>query len=88
MLSVDEPITLITKDGDRITTTAKFKNLCSLVANILQDSDQSEEIPLTQIPTAHLNRILEYSEHHNFIAPEPVEKPLKTGKLDQIISDP
>ncbi|CAG9312822.1 unnamed protein product [Blepharisma stoltei] len=88
MASENSPITFVTKEGDRVQSISKFKNLSILVKNVIEDCEQGEDIPIAQVSTNMLNRILEYAQHHDFIPPEPLEKPLKTSKIEEILSDP
>ena len=60
-------ITLVSKEGTKFTTSILMADLCTLIQNVLQDYQETEEIPLPHVSSALLELILSYANHHNFI---------------------
>ncbi|CAG9319998.1 unnamed protein product [Blepharisma stoltei] len=83
----DQLITLVTKEGTKITTSHNFKNLSNLIQNVLEDSGPNEEIPIEYVSEDTLRRILEFAEHHQFIAPAPPKKPIPSRDISKAIED-
>ena len=42
----DTTLTLVCKEGEKVTARAQFADMSALVKNIVEDSGVSEEIPL------------------------------------------
>lgn len=79
-------ITLITKGGERVQVPAEISELSILIQNVLEDGSYEEEIPIEFVPFRTLQSILEYCEHHTYICPPAIERPVRTS-LAESVSD-
>lgn len=80
-------ITLVSKEGTKFTTSILMADLCTLIQNVLQDYQETEEIPLPHVSSALLELILSYANHHNFKAPDPPRRPISSKLLGECLSD-
>ena len=81
-------ITLVAKDGEKVVTDQRIKEFSVLIKNIVEDSGIQEEIPLVSVTKAILDKIIEYCQHHSYIVPPPIKKPIPTDKIEDAVSDP
>ena len=59
-----------------------------LFRDIFEDNDDpDEDIPLDQIPSKFLGKILEYCQHYDFKKVPNIPKPLPSNDLAQCIPD-
>ena len=52
-----------------------------------KDCGIEDEIPLTNVSSKCLKKVLEYCEHHRKDEPEEIPKPLKTCNLAELVSE-
>ena len=52
-----------------------------------KDCGIEDEIPLTNVSSKCLKKVLEYCEHHRKDEPEEIPKPLKTCKSGEILTN-
>lgn len=75
-------ITLVTNDGERIQTDSRIKTMSKMLETLEIESGQDTPV---DISASNLNQILEFCMAHNWEAPEPAAKPLKSIVLKEII---
>lgn len=80
-------IILVSNQNDKFEITEEGADLNVLVKSIVEEYDGDCEIPLINIDTACLVKIIEFSEYHAKIPMDNIEKPLKSPNLKNIISD-
>ncbi|KAF4727623.1 suppressor of kinetochore protein mutant, partial [Perkinsus olseni] len=56
-------------------------NSSSLIVNMVEDGGVDEEIPLPNVKTAILAKVIEYCKHHKDNPPDEITKPLKSTSL-------
>lgn len=83
----DQQITLVTKEGTKVTTREAFRNLSNLINNVLEDSGVEEEIPI-DVSFDVLQHILHFADHHNFQHAAPPKKPVPSNDIAQALEDP
>lgn len=54
---------------------------CPLARNMVDDSGTDEEIPLPNVKTAILSKVIDYCKYHKDSPPEEIQKPLKSTNL-------
>ena len=81
-------LTLITKDGLRVSVDARLQGLSSLLQHLIEDSSPHSPIPLPWISSHILYKIIQYCQHHSYIVPPPIKKPIPTDKTEDAASDP
>ena len=83
----DEMIELISKDNLTLKVPKQFILMSQLIKDMLEEDDEDEEvkIPIPNVDSKALAKVIEYcKEHYNNRAHE-IEKPLK-GNLEDVIS--
>merc|ERR1719301_323959 len=55
--------------------------MSTLVKNMVEDSGADEEIPLPNVKTAILSKVLDYCKFHKDAPPAEIQKPLKSANL-------
>ena len=55
--------------------------MSQLVKNMVEDSGADEEIPLPNVKTAILSKVLDYCKLHKDAPPAEIQKPLKSANL-------
>ncbi|KAL4472600.1 hypothetical protein ABPG74_018549 [Tetrahymena malaccensis] len=76
---------LILKNDQRVEVDPRFKNVSVLVKE-LSETNNGEDIPISQISTEMLNIILDYCKRHNWNPPK-VSKPLQSAELSKNLSE-
>mmetsp|Transcript_30518 Transcript_30518/g.34688 ORF Transcript_30518/g.34688 Transcript_30518/m.34688 type:complete len:181 (+) Transcript_30518:160-702(+) len=84
---MSDTVTLVSKEGEKIEVSSKITAMSGLIKNIIEDQDSKEDIVFDAISTVTLNRIVNYCQHHEFINPEPLKKPLPSNKLEDFLGD-
>merc|ERR1711964_632404 len=62
---------------------AGVASLSNLVKNMIADSGTSEVIPLPNVSSDTLKKIIAYMEYHKDAAPAEIPKPLKSAQLQE-----
>jgi len=76
MIFEEKQIVLVSKEGDRFQSTSRLANMSSLIKNIVEEEMTDEVIPLHQISSNMLSKMLEFAQHHSYLPPEPPKKPV------------
>ena len=75
-MSTSNPVTLVSKEGEKFVTNEKAVERSKLIKNLLQDYPEEAEIPLTEVKTKTLKKIKEYLEYYQDKEPAPIPTPL------------
>lgn len=75
-------ITLVTKDNQRIQADVRIKTLSKMLETL--EIEEGQDTPV-DVSANDLNQILEFCMAHNWEAPDPAVKPLKSKNFDEII---
>ena len=68
-----------------ISVREDVANKSVLIKNMIEDTGGDEDIPLPNLSTHILQKIIEYCEYHKNDQPDEIEKPLKTTNLAEIV---
>merc|ERR1719436_1829777 len=75
------PLKLRSSQGEIFEVECGVACMSTLVKNMVDDSGTDEEIPLPNVKTAILSKVLDYCKHHKDHPPEEISKPLKSINL-------
>ena len=56
-----------------------------LIKNMVEDSGTDEEIPLPNVKSAILEKVIEYCRHYRDQIPPEIEKPLKSAVMQDVV---
>ena len=74
-------IRLRSGQGDVFEVDVVSAGMSTLIQNMIEDGGADEEIPLPNVKSAILAKIVEYCKHHKDSPPEEIAKPLKSSNL-------
>jgi len=61
--------------------------MSQLIKNMVEDSGTDETIPLPNVKSNILKKVIEYCRHHKDNPPEEIVKPLKSANLSEVVSE-
>ncbi|CAK0838284.1 unnamed protein product [Prorocentrum cordatum] len=76
-----ELLKLKSSQGEVFEVEPEVACMSTLIKNMVDDSGTDEEIPLPNVKTAILSKVLDYCKYHKDNAPEEIQKPLKSTSL-------
>ena len=77
---------LVSSEGQTFEVEESVATNSQLIKNMVEDSGTDEEIPLPNVKSAILEKVIEYCRHLKEEAPSEIEKPLKTQVMQYIVS--
>mmetsp|Transcript_51189 Transcript_51189/g.136369 ORF Transcript_51189/g.136369 Transcript_51189/m.136369 type:complete len:165 (+) Transcript_51189:118-612(+) len=78
-----EQLKLKSSQGEVFEVEPEVACMSTLIKNMVDDSGTDEEIPLPNVKTAILSKVLDYCKYHKDNAPEEIQKPLKSTNLEE-----
>lgn len=89
-LGLDEKVggdmTFKSMDGLSLVISRTNASLSELIQTTLESDPTAEEASL-QVSGAILQRVVDYLNHHQGVAPAEIEKPLTSAKMEDVCSD-
>lgn len=79
-------ISLVSNDGQKFELESEAAKASKLIANTLEDSSETEEIPIEQVTGTILAKVIDYLKHIAEQPPTKIEKPLK-GEFNECVND-
>ncbi|EKX73059.1 conserved hypothetical protein [Theileria equi strain WA] len=87
MSSSKKLVTLVSSEGVSCSVNRDVICMSNVIKNILSEiDDESEPIPLPNIKTRVLNKIIEYCKYHYNNPPSQIPQPLKSAQLNEVVS--
>eukprot|EP00742_Colponemidia_sp_Colp-10_P005848 GILJ01006256.1.p1 GENE.GILJ01006256.1~~GILJ01006256.1.p1 ORF type:complete len:200 (-),score=44.79 GILJ01006256.1:127-672(-) len=77
---------LVSQDNDVFEVEKDVACQSQLVKNMVEDSGVDEEIPVPNVKTPVLAKVIEYCRHHRTTPAVEIEKPLKSANLREVVS--
>lgn len=88
-IAAKDTVKLVTQSGVTYTTTRRIVQQSALITSMLEDDkddDEIPEIPLLDMTDQTMKLVMSFLEHHAEDPAKEIEKPIKTNKLDEIVS--
>lgn len=82
-----DQITLVSSEGTKFQVSSRLSQLSGFIDRVLQDYNASEEILLKSVNAQALQRIIDYSTHHNFSPPSRLKKPVVSNQIRENFTD-
>eukprot|EP00761_Pharyngomonas_kirbyi_P011151 gb/GECH01011176.1/.p1 GENE.gb/GECH01011176.1/~~gb/GECH01011176.1/.p1 ORF type:complete len:161 (+),score=31.30 gb/GECH01011176.1/:1-483(+) len=81
-------VELISKDNETFKVKREICSLSGLLSDMLEDTeaDDTPSIPVPNVESKALKKVIEYCEYHNNNRADEIEKPLK-GKIEDVICE-
>eukprot|EP00753_Platysulcus_tardus_P015591 PLAT5111.1.p2 GENE.PLAT5111.1~~PLAT5111.1.p2 ORF type:complete len:179 (+),score=73.71 PLAT5111.1:32-538(+) len=81
-------VSLVSKDGDKFEVEREVAVMSELVAAMLaESSDEDQEIPLPNVKSSVLAKVISYCKYHKDRPPEEIEKPLKSANMHEVVCE-
>jgi S-phase kinase-associated protein 1 len=81
----EEVLTLVSRDGKRISITHTLAKVCDYLKNVIDTDSSVVEIELNQIDSVVIEKILEWLKYHEKTPPKDIPRPLPTSHLENIV---
>ncbi|CAE7277227.1 fpaB-1 [Symbiodinium pilosum] len=76
-----DKLKLKSSQGEIFEVEPEVATMSTLIKNMVEDSGTDEEIPLPNVKTAILSKVIDYCKYHKDNPPEEIQKPLKSTNL-------
>lgn len=78
-------ITLVSSDGDRVQISEKAARRSQLIKGIVDDYPDDPEVPLHNVKSDILQKIVLYLENYKDSEPREIEKPLPSNNFNECV---
>ena len=84
---MEDSIKLITKEGKEIEITKKEAELSELLKAAINDNPKETSFPLNELDEKSAEKIKEYLNHLNGVAPPEIEKPIISNEMKNLTDE-
>jgi S-phase kinase-associated protein 1 len=85
--SSGDDIVFISQEGERFAVGRRVAHMSELVRTLTEDSGSSEEVPLMDVKSPVLAKVIEFCSHHVDNKLPEIEKPLRSANLADIVPE-
>jgi S-phase kinase-associated protein 1 len=78
-------ITLVSSDGDKYQISEKAARRSQLIKGIIDDYPDDPEVPLHNVKSHILQKIIAYLEYYKDAEPKEIEKPLPSNNFNECV---
>ena len=89
-LGEDEGVlNLVSQEGDKFEVEKKFAKISELVNTMISEDDDEEqqEIPLPNVKSQSLGKVIEFCKHYSEDPMNEIEKPLKSANMNEVVQE-
>jgi S-phase kinase-associated protein 1 len=79
-------IDLVSSDGLRFSVQREVACMSQLLRTMLEGDSKETEIPLKEVRGSELKKIVEYMNHHHGNMPDPIDRPIKSSRLEDFVT--
>ena len=76
---------LVSAEGNTYEVEENVACKSQLIKNMVEDAGTAEEIPLPNVKSEILEKVIEYARHYKDSNPQEIEKPLKSAMLQDVV---
>jgi S-phase kinase-associated protein 1 len=87
MTEASTTLTLISSDGQKIQIDRKSAERAAVIKDMMQDFDNSTEIPISDVRGEILKKVVEYLTHYSDSEPRELPKPLPSADLRDVTDE-
>ena len=84
---MEDSIKLITKEGKEIEITKKEAELSELLKAAINDNPKETSFPLNELDEKSAEKLKEYLNHLNGVAPPEIEKPITSNEMKNLTDE-
>eukprot|EP00567_Pseudictyota_dubia_P007778 CAMPEP_0197451936 /NCGR_PEP_ID=MMETSP1175-20131217/30601_1 /TAXON_ID=1003142 /ORGANISM="Triceratium dubium, Strain CCMP147" /LENGTH=168 /DNA_ID=CAMNT_0042984813 /DNA_START=150 /DNA_END=656 /DNA_ORIENTATION=+ len=78
-----EMVILVSNDGEKFPVEKRVAQMSELVTTVTEDEGSNDPIPLPDVKSSVLQKVLEFCKHHVDSPMPTIEKPLKSAELSE-----
>jgi len=83
-------VDLVSQEGDNFQVEKKVAKMSELVKTMIPEDEEGEdqqEIPLPNVKSAILGKVIEFCKHHANEPMNEIEKPLKSSNMHEVVQE-
>jgi len=80
-------IKLISKEGEKFDISKKSGNMSLLLRGAMEDYEGDINIPLDDIDSNIVRKVIEYLDHWDNLEPPKIKTPIESDKMSQIVDE-
>ena len=84
---MEDSIKIVTKEGKEIELTKKEAELSELLKGAIVDNPNETSFPLNELDEKCAEKIKEYLDHLNGVAPPEIEKPITSNEMKNLTDE-
>jgi S-phase kinase-associated protein 1 len=84
--AADEILKLVSQELEKISVPKKVATMSELVKTMAEGDKDEKEIPLPNVKSAVLNKVVSYMKYHVDNPAKEIEKPLKSANMNEVVS--
>ena len=81
----EEKLKLVSAEGTTYEVEESVACKSQLIKNMVEDAGTAEEIPLPNVKSEILEKVIDYCRHYKDSSPQEIEKPLKSAMLQDVV---
>jgi S-phase kinase-associated protein 1 len=81
----DETVTLVSAEGEKFIVPKKVAEMSQLVFMMTEDQEVKQDVPLSDVKSTVLAKVIEFCKQHVDTKLPEIEKPLKSTDLAEIV---
>lgn len=78
---------LVAQDQQEFTVTREVAMMSELVRTMWEGDKSEKKIPLQNVKSNILKKVIEYMQYHHKNPPKEIEKPLKSANMREVVND-
>ena len=84
---MEDSIKIVTKEGKEIEINKKDAELSELLKSVINDNPKESSFPLNELDEKCGEKIKEYLNHFNGVAPPEIEKPITSNEMKNLTDE-
>jgi S-phase kinase-associated protein 1 len=88
--AADRKLNLVSQEGDSFELPLEIAQMSELVKTMIEEEeegDEAQEIPLPNVKTAVLSKVMEFCKHYKEDPMTEIEKPLKSANMKEVVQE-
>ena len=72
-------------EGESLEVDLEVAQQSVILKNMIEDTGKEDSIPLNNLKLSTLKKVIEFCEHHKDVKLKPIDKPLRTNNLAEVV---